>query len=571
MNEYHTATHRVSRIMQSVRISIVLIVLLVACTASPPAPKQDNISSAGQAAAPAAESQNDETTPPTGDDSSPPQEGDTLIFASDMNSIRSLDPAEAYEVESSLVVGNMYETLIQHNPDTMELQGILAKTWTIEERNNAWSIVFTLNEEATFASGNPVTAEDVVFSWRRVIELNRQPAFLFTDVAQLTPDNIQATGTHTVQVHIPTTINPQVFLSLLSFSFAAVVDSAVVQEHEADSADITWLHDHSAGSGPYMLERWDQNERIVLQENPYYWHEPPFIPTIVIRDIADSTDLHALISSGEADIVQDISSEQAQALKDTPDVAVVAVETLDLVYIGMNAGAGSPVANPDVREAVRYAINYNELKALLGDNAIVTQEIIPSGLLGRTGLRPFEHNPSTARELLDTAGLEEGTKIEFLVPTGSAPGGIEWSTLASKIAYDLEQVGLTINIVQTEQLLDIYRAAEHEMVMTLWSPDYPDPDANITPFTDYDTHSVGWRNQWNNPDITQLVREAAQEQDALNRIALYRVITERIQHEGPYAVLYQPSRLYALRDTIRGFRYTAAYSPAILFSLIEKE
>lgn len=569
MNYHQTGTHRVSRIMQSVRICIVCIVLLAACTAPPPAPEQSNISSAGQAAAPDAESNDDETHTSTEDDSTSPH--DTLIFASDMNSIRSLDPAEAYEVESSLVVGNLYETLIQHNPDTMELQGVLAKTWKIDEQNNAWSIVFTLNEEATFASGNPVTAEDVVFSWRRVIELNRQPAFLFTDVAQLTRENIQATGTHTVHVHIPNTINPQVFLSLLSFSFAAVVDSAVVQEHETDPNDTTWLHNHSAGSGPYMLDRWDQNERIVLQANPFYWHEPPFIPTIVMRDIADPTDLHALISSGEADIVQDISTAQAKALADVPDVAVVAVETLDLTYIGMNTGESSPFANPDVREAVRYAINYNELKALLEDNAIVTQEIIPSGLLGHTGRHPFDHNPTKARDLLDKAGLDEGTEIEFLVPTHSAPGGIEWSTLASKIEYDLEQVGFAINVIQTEQLLDTYRAAEHEMVMTLWSPDYPDPDANMTPFTDYDTNSVGWRNQWNNPDITQLVREAAQEQDALNRIALYRVITERIQHEGPYAVLYQPSRLYALRRSITGFRYTAAYSPAILFSLIEKE
>jgi peptide/nickel transport system substrate-binding protein len=241
-----------------------------------------------------------------------------------------------------------------------------------------------------------------------------------------------------------------------------------------------------------------------------------------------------------------------------------------MAYIAMNVAETSPFTNSDVREAVRYAINYDELQTLLQGNAYLTQEIIPVSLLGHTGLTPFKYNPEKAKSLLKQAGIAEGTTIDFLVPTNAAPGGVEWYAIAAKIQNDLQNVGLLLNIVQTEQLLERYRAGDHKMVMTLWSPDFPDPDANVTPFTDYETQSVAWRNQWNAPDITTLARQAASEQDASKRTELYKTITQRVQHEGPYAMLYQPARLYGVNVSVQGFQYSAAHSPSIMFSLISK-
>ncbi len=81
-----------------------------------------------------------------------------------------------------------------------------------------------------------------------------------------------------------------------------------------------------------------------------------------------------------------------------------------------------PLDNPDVREAIRYAINYDEIITLLSGNAQIVQEIIPIGFLGHQGDNPFKQDIAKAKELLAKAGVAEGTEINFIVPTGTAPG-----------------------------------------------------------------------------------------------------------------------------------------------------
>src|SRR5690606_29638880 len=117
--------------------------------------------------------------------------------------------------------------------------------------------------------------------------------------------------------------------------------------------------------------------------------------------------------------------------------------------------------------------------------------------------KPFSQDLDRARELLASAGVAEGTEIGFLVPVGTAPGGLEWSALAAKIQNDVAQIGLTLNIQQLQQteLLNIYRAQEGELVLINWGPDFPDPDGNVTPFTNYDAQAIAWRNGWDNDEI----------------------------------------------------------------------
>jgi peptide/nickel transport system substrate-binding protein len=192
--------------------------------------------------------------------------------------------------------------------------------------------------------------------------------------------------------------------------------------------------------------------------------------------------------------------------------------------------------------------------------------------LGHTGETYFTQDIDAAKALLEQAGVAEGTEIELLIPVGPAPGGLEWSVIASKIQSDLALVGLTTNIQQTQQseLLNIYRAQEGQMVLINWGPDFPDPDGNVTPFTNYEAQSIAWRNGWDNPEIAELGKQAAIEQETDARISRYAELVERVAHEGPYIMLYQPSRTYGVRNNVSGFLYDPADTPAITFANITK-
>jgi len=498
---------------------------------------------------------------------------ETLIFAADLSDQISLDPAYVYEFGGIQVVGNIYETLVSFDPGDPTIKPLLAKEWNIEQTADGSTITFTLDENARFASGNPVTAEDVVWSWSRALDLNQSPAFLFVDIAQLTKENIRAVDAQTLEVKLPSTVSPQVFLSILSFTLAAVLDSKLVQENLGSDNGHTWLDDNSAGSGPYVLERWERNAQNTLAVNPNFWREPPAIKRVIMRNVGELANLQSAIETGEADIVQDLGAEQIAALEGNPDVEVVKASSTLLVYLGMNAKS-PPLDSPDVREAIRYAINYDEIvNNLLGGNAEKVQEIIPKGLFGHTGQTPFSQDIAKAKQLLAQAGVAEGTAIELTIPTAQAPGGVEWSTIAAKVQADVEQIGLKLNIrqVQQSELLNAYRAQNLQMVLINWGPDFPDPDGNVTPFTDYGAESIAWRNEWEAPEVAELAKQAALEQDETARAELYQQLTERVLHEGPYAILYQPTRAYGVRNNIEGFVYDAVDTPSISFWLISKQ
>jgi peptide/nickel transport system substrate-binding protein len=281
--------------------------------------------------------------------------------------------------------------------------------------------------------------------------------------------------------------------------------------------------------------------------------------------------LQALIETGDADIVKDLGAEQAAALEGNPDVQLVKGQSTLLIYVGMNV-LKPPLDKVEVREAIRYAINYDDFTTLLAGNGQVVQEIIPAGFPGHTGEAYFTQDLDKARDLLAQAGVSEGTELELLIPVGPAPGGLEWSVIAAKLQSDLAQVGLTVNIQQTQQaeLLNIYRAQEGQLVLINWGPDFPDPDGNVTPFTNYEAKSIAWRNGWDNPEIAELGKQAAIELDEAARTALYAQIEERVAHEGPYIMLYQPLRTYGLRSNVTGFFFDPVDTPNITFANISK-
>ncbi len=144
--------------------------------------------------------------------------------------------------------------------------------------------------------------------------------------------------------------------------------------------------------------------------------------------------------------------------------------------------------------------------------------------------------------------------LELLVPTGPAPGGAAFADLAAKLQSDWAKIGVTVNIKQTTQadLLGSYRAQKGQLVMIYWGPDFPDPDANVGPFTDYGAKSIAFRNGWNDPIATK-ARDAALITDTTKRAAAYKEITDYVLHNGPYVILYQPTEPFGLRSNVKGF------------------
>jgi len=476
--------------------------------------------------------------------------------ASNISDLITLDPAVVYEYSGILVTHNVYQTLVTFvGSDLQTIQPALADSWETVDAGDHWELTFNLHPGNTFASGNPITADDVVYSFNRVIAINGPPAFLFTGVAGITAESVTAVDPETVLINLPKTASPAAFLAVLTNTIASVVDSKEVMAHETGGDNgTTWLQDHSAGSGAYVLDHWTKEVEVLLTANPNFNGDKPALSSVLVSHVPESANQLTQLQVGDADIALNLTAEQLATL--SGDATSVQGPDLRLFYLGMNV-AKPPLDKVEVREALRMAIDYDGIvNDLLSGNAQKVQTIIPSPMFGYNSDAPFQQDVEGAKALLETAGVTD-VNLEMMIPDGAAPGGVQWSDLAAKLQSDWDQAGMTVTIKQVSfaELLDAYRAQGAELALLYWGPDFADPDTNVTPFTDYEANSIAWRNSWNDPDIAAQAKAAAIMTDAAEREAAYKEITEYVLHNGPYAVLYQPAALFGVRSTVQGFEW----------------
>ena len=484
----------------------------------------------------------------------------TLVIDRDTSDLISFDPAVLYEFSAVFATHNVYETLVKfEGTDLTTPKPGLATSWDIKDSGSNWDITFKLKSGVKFASGNPLTADDVVYSFQRAIKLNKSPAFLFTDIAGLKSESIKATDPSTVVVTMPKTSSTQTFLVILTFTIGGIVDSKDLKTREtAGDFGSAYLLDHSAGSGPFMLDHWTKNTEFLLKANPNYAGTKPTLSGVLFKQVPEPTNQQFALEKGDIDIANDLGSEQIAALQGKPGVVTTSGDNLQLVYVGMNAKV-KPLDNVKVREALRTAVDYDGIiKDLLKGNGKKVQGIVPKGLAGYNESAPFQADVNKAKALLQEAGQTTIT-LDFLVPTGSAPAGAAWSDIAAKLKSDWAKIGVTVNIKQTTtaDLLGTYRAQNGQLVMIYWGPDYPDPGANVNPFTDYKAKSIAYRNGWDDPTIAAKAHDAELITDPAQRVAAYKEITDYVLHNGPYVVLYQPSQLFGLRSNVKGFNWSS--------------
>ncbi|MBA3326036.1 MAG: ABC transporter substrate-binding protein, partial [Rhodobacteraceae bacterium] len=184
---------------------------------------------------------------------------DTLVIADKIDDIVSLDPAESFEFSGNDALNNIYDTLIELDPANLgPLVPGLATAWEVGE--DGMTYTFTLRDDASFHSGNPVTAEDAAWSLQRAVILNKTPSFILTQFG-FTPENvtekIQATGEHELTIVTDKPYAPSFFFNCLTAVVASVVDKTEAMANEADGDfGYEWLKTNSAGSGPYRLRQY---------------------------------------------------------------------------------------------------------------------------------------------------------------------------------------------------------------------------------------------------------------------------------------------------------------------------
>ena len=451
-----------------------------------------------------------------------------------------LDPALVTAAASFDVIAPVYDTLVRFDP-TYQPQPALAEGW---ETPDDTTFLFRLRPGVTFHNGRALVADDVKFSFDRIIN----PETASPWASQFEPvQAVEVVDPQTVRIVLKRPFGP--LLSTLAAAYAAIVP----QEEVAKTGG---LQQTMVGTGPFALREYQPDTRTVLAANPAYWESGlPRLAEVTFRVLPDEAARLAAVRTGEVGLTPLADPASVQLAGESEGVQVVTYETTDYYLLGLNCRR-APFDNPQVRRALSLAVDRPALlnAAFLGQGS-PTGPVVPT--LGDWGLPPdqlplYGPDRDQARSLLAEAGFADGLPLTIL----ASPLYPEFVNAALVLQQQLAEVGVTVTLDQVEwgTFIERWRARDFETFVS-FNGSGNDPDRALFPAfrTDGSVNAF----QFSDPEVDRLLDEGRATLDPARRHEIYNEAQTRIADAAPALFLATRVASFAHRDNVQGFAPTA--------------
>lgn len=446
------------------------------------------------------------------------------------NDAATLDPHLQWDTDSYTIYRNIFDNLVTRDQDGKIVPQV-ASAWRYLDDT---TIEFDIRQGIAFHDGSPLTAEDVAFSIRRIIDPNLKSPQL-SQFDQIVSAEPAGPGKVTVKTKTP---YPALFAQLVKLS---VVPKAAVEKLGDQKFNL-----EPVGSGPYKLQTWQKGVQTTLVANETYWRGKPPFKTVTFRVVPDVSTRVADLRTGRADIVRQLGPDEASALKGDPQLKVLSVPTERIGYMFINALAG-PTADVRVRRALAHAIDRGALiEALLGGYGKPVNVVLTPANFGYVSdVKGYEYDPAKAKALLKEAGAE-GASLSFLTSPAYDRRIVE------AIQQMLQEVGLKVEIVALDHPTFLRRRQGRpdeagSLSLGRWSCACQDADGVIFPLF----RSGGLWSKYSNPAFDAEVDAARRILDEKKRLEHYRKAFEILREDVPGIGLYQDFAIYGARKELQ--------------------
>lgn len=476
----------------------------------------------------------------------------------------TLDPGYVYEKYPPVIITACYETLFKFYDNESAAEPCLVDTYEFSE--DGQTLTVTLKDGIKFASGNPMTSADVLFSINRCKNLQGNPSFICDTI-----ESMEAPDEKTVVFHL--TQPDSAILSKLTYSALAILDSEVVKANggtdaeDAAAADTAqaYLDTTSAGSGMYVMTSYTPDEEVILEKNANYWGEGTNVDKYIIKIQPDSNTQMMTLSTGDIDVAMNMTDDTMAELAGAENVEIInaATKTVGFVMMNMNEEYGGPVSDPTVQKAIRKALDYTGIQTIVGEGTLTPYSIIQDGFMGSKGDREADYtNLEEAKALLAEAGYADGFDVDLTVCDLDMEG-VALTDLAQKVKDDLSQIGINVNIVSQPWAAgygDDYRDGKLGFTVMYWGTDYNDPNVQLEFLPGA---SVGLRAGWTaemNSELAALYQEAMNATDNDARIAVLEKIQDMTYEDGPFIMIAQAPAHIGYNTRLSGVAISDPYA-----------
>ena len=455
------------------------------------------------------------------------------------------------------VIELMFDRLMVINTDgTFEPR--LAESWETNEAQD--KITYHLNENAKWQDGEPVTAEDVVYSAQvasssefNYLRRIRMQYFAGTDETgcETGTDSIEvkALDDHTVEFTLKTPMDPSIIYALVNRDFFIMPKHLLGDISDTDLVnDAFWQN--PVGSGTCIFDSMESGVSIEFKANKDYYLGAPDFDRLVFKKVQSSNLLSGLMS-GDIDVLSgnsQIPLADWEAAKNTQGIVTKSVPTFAYQYMAMNTSRD--YLTEDVRHAISLAINRQVIvdQLLQGEARIAIGPLAEDHPYFDEKLLPIEYDPEKAKSMLEAAGWDSNRELQVLVSTGNEVR----EKSAILIQQDLQKIGIKTKIQTLDfpTLLTNARNGDYDLCF-IGSAGSVDPSESVPNVT------AGYMNnfaQLSDPTLGQIGESGAKEITFEARKKIYDQYQEELFKQMPMAFLYHTNDLFAYNEKLENVR-----------------
>jgi len=492
-----------------------------------------------------------------------PAAAETVLNRGNGAEPESLDPHKLTGVPEANITYDLSEGLLVLSPKAEPAPGV-AEKWDISDDGKTYT--FHLRENAKWSNGDPVTADDFVYSFRRAVDpatasdyapilsvIQNAEAITKGEEKDLTKLGVQAVDPHTLKITLNATT--PYFLGLLTHSISFPVHKATVEKF----GDQWTRPGNSVTNGPYMMQEWTPQSRIVLVKNPNFWDAANIkIDKVIYYPTEDIAEELKRFRAGELDITYTVPSDQIAWIKKNLPKQYHNHPYLGTYYYVINLTKEPLGSNLKLRQALSLAID----RKILVDKITQAGQLpayswVPPGIPGYDSAKTFDAGMSqaereqAAKKLYSEAGYgpDKPLTIELLYNTSE-----NHRKIAIAIAAMWKKV-LGVNTSLTNQewkvYLDTRDKKAFQVVRAAWIGDYPDPSN----FLDLFLSDAGNRNDagYNNANFDSLMKKAAVTANPPERAKLLHDAEQQFLNDVAIIPIYTYTTLHLVADRVQGW------------------
>ena len=492
----------------------------------------------------------------------------------------SLDPALVQGTHESWILENIFEGLMTFDENGKLVEGI-AESYEVSEDGTTY--IFILRDGITWTNGDPITAEDFEYSWKRALAPETASSYASIlycikgaeayNTGKGSSDDVLVTALDEKTLEIILEIPTAYFLELTAFYTYLPINKNV------DEKNPDWAKSPATyvSNGPFKLVEWKHNDKIILEKNKDYYNAKKIkLDGIDLDILEDQNTAWQRYQGGEYDILVDVPASVINQLKQEGNPELEIGLQVGTYYYNINPNV-KPFNNPKVRKGLSMAINREAIvEQVTQGGQIPAVGIIPPGMADENGddFRKsvgdlIEYDTEKAKILFDEGLSEEGMTIEkfnnsnFVILYNTAESQKKIAEAIQEMWRELFGIKIGLENVEFLEKLEREQSGDYQVSRSGWMVDFMDPVAFL---------DLWWSNsafndvKYNNPKYDELIKKAKSTNDQNVRMAAMKEAEAILMEDMPVIPIYFYTQPYTIKSNVSGIFKVPVRYPIIAYA-----